>query len=713
MLLLMNEGLVASVWAEVVDVSYVGLAFALCLFLVATFLSSARLWAISRDINSPITIRESVVAMTASTLVGTLFLNSIGQIAMRSTLLARWGTPVSNSLVMSGYERAIALVISVTLALVGASYLFGGVTFDLQTGGSYVVKITVLAVAATALGGYLGWGRLMRDWRISQSLLTSLVRRGTRTVLLTISIQLCTMFAYVILAGAINNVAEWSEIASAAFIVMFISSIPISFAGWGVRELSSVLALGTVGIPPDEAVAIAILIGVLSSGALVIGLVAGLLSGSSKRTIERSVTNTAGRADFSLVLAWFLPLATATAIFFQIHVPTSEQSFLNVNLADILVLSAGALFAVIAASRRTWPAWNELPALNHCIIALTVAFSLAFAISLQKIGWTTWTSTKYIGWYVILAYALTGALAPAMAGKYARTLLLMTFVGAGTAIAIYEIFLHSLRFVGYYTTTWRSEGLASNPNAFAFQLLMVACVALATIRSTWITTLIVTMLIGAIWLTGSRAGMGTVLILLAATACIITRRRRLAAYLALFCLSLMAAPTIIDLASPSSTSLASQLSANRPHTNIEASNAERLETIRLSWQIFLDHPIFGSGLGYFAETRRIATGIEQVVHSTPLWLLAEFGIIGTLVFLVSFLYITVRNVYLAVRGDAIASLVVLVLICFSSMSLVHELFYQRTLWFILGALLISPHVLSRVASSGNTLGSHSTRVSSG
>ena len=49
--------------------------------------------------------------------------------------------------------------------------------------------------------------------------------------------------------------------------------------------------------------------------------------------------------DYAAALDWLLPLAVATAVFFQIHVPTAGGK-LNVNLADPVVLVAAALFVL-------------------------------------------------------------------------------------------------------------------------------------------------------------------------------------------------------------------------------------------------------------------------------------------------------------------------------------------------------------------------------
>src|SRR5206468_8595771 len=57
-----------------------------------------------------------------------------------------------------------------------------------------------------------------------------------------------------------------------------------------------------------------------------------------------------------------------------------------------------------------------------------------------------------------------------------------------------------------------------------------------------------------------------------------------------------------------------------------SSNVERMISLRIGLNMFLDHPIFGGGLGLFATTYLRQFGKIFVIHSTPLWLLAEMGI---------------------------------------------------------------------------------------
>ena len=66
----------------------------------------------------------------------------------------------------------------------------------------------------------------------------------------------------------------------------------------------------------------------------------------------------------------------------------------------------------------------------------------------------------------------------------------------------------------------------------------------------------------------------------------------------------------------------------------DASTQERILTLREGWKLFKSHPLFGAGLGAFRNEMFVSstTGIPLLIHSTALWLLAELGLFGFLIF---------------------------------------------------------------------------------
>ena len=113
-----------------------------------------------------------------------------------------------------------------------------------------------------------------------------------------------------------------------------------------------------------------------------------------------------------------------------------------------------------------------------------------------------------------------------------------------------------------------------------------------------------------------------------------------------------------------------------------SSDMERFTSIAGGLQLFLLHPLFGNGLGAYASDK-ITHGQFVVIHSTPIWLLAEMGLFGFLAFAVPAVRIF-RNEWTSSSRDGVGQMLLLMLVTFGIMSLVHELLYQRALWLLLG-----------------------------
>jgi O-antigen ligase len=77
----------------------------------------------------------------------------------------------------------------------------------------------------------------------------------------------------------------------------------------------------------------------------------------------------------------------------------------------------------------------------------------------------------------------------------------------------------------------------------------------------------------------------------------------------------------------------------------EASILNRVESYKLSWQMFQERPVFGWGLGSFNGFKNIKwTTIQKYPHNILLELLAETGVVGCLLFL--FLcYLIIKKIF--------------------------------------------------------------------
>src|SRR3569832_2173231 len=118
-----------------------------------------------------------------------------------------------------------------------------------------------------------------------------------------------------------------------------------------------------------------------------------------------------------------------------------------------------------------------------------------------------------------------------------------------------------------------------------------------------------------------------------------------------------------------------------------SSTSERLTSLIGGWKLFAEHPIFGAGLGAFRnEGIMTIQGVPLVIHSTPMWLLAELGLVGFLVLAGVGGYVFLSE-WRRASTDTVSALIILCLVGFAIMSLPADMMYQRSFWLIIGAAL--------------------------
>jgi hypothetical protein len=650
---------------------------AVCGLMVGVLLAAARVKLVADDLGYELKWRDALSALGLSQLGGAAFFHLAGQLIARSAYLSRRGIPVGASVLMVGYERLLALGISLLLAAFGAWHLFGKIAVDLDNGGVPLAKLVAGLLLAVAGGAWLGWGRLAAS-HIRQRLGRGVAWRIARVGLVSLGIQLATASAYVMIASALAPEVAMLDLIAASFVVMLAAAVPISLAGWGVREFSAMLALGAVGVSADAAFLTAVLIG---GGALIAVAPLAMLGLTGKTVAPPPKPRDQTPVDFNSLASIITSLIVATAVFFQLYVPTTSGQ-LNVNLADPFAMLGGVLFLVLFVLRADdLPQWR-LPYFNTHILAAVAIITIALVIGAVRHGWTDWALfNKFGGWFVLLGYAASGALIVKAMGERGLRMVLMTFVATGLAIAVLELILLTARGAGVEISLqllWQDpQGFSHNRNAFAFQMLMVISCIIALSLPRTLTVLLLAVALTTVWATASRAGFGAlvVVLVLALSVRAISPKTLFTA----FCASFVLVMVVVVLAEAKFARLVA----------MAPSGSDRWESIFGGLQLFRAHPFLGSGLGSFIYDEIKAGRPPLVIHSTPIWILAEMGLVGLLVFTAPIVRIFWRE-FRHARSDISRYLLIMMIGGFGTMSLVHEMLYQRTFWLLLGIAMVTP-----------------------
>lgn len=646
--------------------------------------AAARFSFISAQVGGACQFRSAVAIVSASNIAGALFFQIAGQLAARGALMAQSGNgSFANAVVITAYERLSAALVSAIGAVVGAYIVFGRLYFDWGNGAQFV-KLAVVGGAALVTGLFLSGA--------ARSILPRLSRKTAKlwggAFVFSASVQLPVMVAYMLAAHSLAPNIPALSLFGATLVVMFAASIPISFAGWGVRELSAVVALGAIGLDPAQAVLTAVIVGL---GSMLAAGICAAITLPATMADRPSFAVAIERTDYAAWLALAVPVAVAIAVPFQVYLPISG-SIVNANLADPLALIGAALFVLRQVSARRFPVWRH-KFLGVAVAVMTGIIVLSLLIGFAHFGVTTWAlMNRFVGWFLLLAYVATGALVVSVHGERGIFYVAGGFVGAVAAIGGAELLLVA---AGYFVSLPADiieltsiKGFAQNRNAFAFQLVAALCLTLVLFDRRTTALVIASVIIGVITLTFSRSGIATAAVVMCAAALLNPTYRRWLPVVGAIAVALAIA--IYTVAGPYSVT-------NRLTSWAAGSYAERMETLKGGLRLFLENPLFGAGLGAYRNLGNPAwNGEPLVIHSAYVWLLAETGLAGFLAFVVPAVAVLWSEIREA-KISRIAAAAALCIVAMAMMNIPADMLYQRAFWLLMGAFMIA----SRASRSGN------------
>jgi glycosyltransferase 2 family protein len=222
------------------------------------------------------------------TLIGQFFNqvlpSAVGGDAVRAWLASREGVPIGRAVTGILCDRvaalvALMLIISCTFFVLPALVPNRFPAIDLLR---IFALIGLSGLAALFIFGTL-ISRLLMRYRMTASI--GKLVRDLRKVLyspgmsigimaLAGVVQILLVMAIYLCAKGMNIYLEFNSALVVIPTIMLVSMIPISFAGWGVREGAMILGLGFLGISEPDALAVSVAFGLLQ---LIVGLPGGAL----------------------------------------------------------------------------------------------------------------------------------------------------------------------------------------------------------------------------------------------------------------------------------------------------------------------------------------------------------------------------------------------------------------------------------------------------
>jgi uncharacterized membrane protein YbhN (UPF0104 family) len=689
----------------------------LLLLLANVFVVSVRFWRVLAHYGFRLSLKAVIQANISGLAAGLVVIPLFGQVVGRQALLQKFGFRPVVMASLTAYERVIVTLISAFFCFYGASYIVGeGLVYDFFI-ALPIFQMLVIIFAGISLSLWIGRSSFEAQL-LAQSRSWVVFFRVVELVGITIISQALLLCTFVLAFKVIAPDVEMTKLLAAAAIISFSASLPISIGGWGIRELTAVFILGELGIAPSNAIAASVMVGLLATFAIIIltpfafkkppeVMLNNLDSTNNWNSSQFKILDTS-KIDLEKLSAWILSMSIAILVFFQVHVdiPIWHGS-INLNLADPFAILALAAVSMLFISIKSTPVWR-IKQFNKILLAISALLIFSFLNGVMEIGVTPWAfAGRLMGWLVLLGYVAGGYLIVMYAGNHGLRRMSETMISVGAMIVLMGIIsrlLYTVDWLPAFFATVNFEGFAANRNAFSLQMLVCMVLLLSyslmrrraypmpmlmikkdvmftnarrSLRSLVFPILLGIIMLG-ILLSASRAGilvgigiLGIALIL------------RLADFRTIMLgLATTALMWGITQSVQSVQSVQSDFSS-------AASDDERMKSILIGWDMWLQSPLVGAGLGVFTETKSDQFEHVMVIHSTPVWILAEFGIIGFIVIAWAFFAILKESFRCKYKLPAYRGALLLIIV-FCVFSLAHEIFYQRIFWLVLGAFLACP-----------------------
>jgi uncharacterized membrane protein YbhN (UPF0104 family) len=267
---------------DIASLGWIGLAIAAALLQI--FVGALRWCEISAECGAPL---KPPTAMRFN-MIGTFFNqtlpSSIGGDAMRLWLVARGGGAGWRAATYSVFvDRAIGLIALAVVIVASLPWSYNLIRDP--DGRSALLLVDFAALAAGAgflLLGRLPWKRLQTWWGTQHFYACSLVanrvlfspQRGPKLAFYSLLVHVLTVVIAWCVVQSISAPVLFSQAFQLVPPVMLITMLPISIAGWGLREATMGLAFGYAGLVTSEGVNVSLLFGMVS---FIVGAIGGLV----------------------------------------------------------------------------------------------------------------------------------------------------------------------------------------------------------------------------------------------------------------------------------------------------------------------------------------------------------------------------------------------------------------------------------------------------
>jgi glycosyltransferase 2 family protein len=266
---------------NVASLGWIGLAIAVSFLQI--FVGVLRWCEVSAACGAPLTAKQAMRFNVIGAFFNQTLPSSIGGDAVRLWLVARAGAGWRAATYSIFVDRAIGLI---ALAIIIVASLPWSYTLIGDPNGRSALLLVDFAALAGGIGflilGRLHWPWLRRWWGTHHLHACAVIAnrvifsrdRGPKIAVLSVLVHVLAVVVAWCVVRSIAAPVAFGQVFQLIPPIMLITMLPISIAGWGVREATMGLAFGYAGLMTNEGINVSLLFGAVS---FIVGAFGGLV----------------------------------------------------------------------------------------------------------------------------------------------------------------------------------------------------------------------------------------------------------------------------------------------------------------------------------------------------------------------------------------------------------------------------------------------------
>jgi glycosyltransferase 2 family protein len=223
--------------------------------------------------------------------------STVGGDGARIWLFARQGAGWAKATYSVLVDRVVGLVVLALIVIACLPYTFTLIDDSMARAVLLVIGYGTLAGAALVVLAGLQFRQFFNRWMLTRHLSSALYivtamcksrRSATIVLACSVAIHLLTVAAAWCCVKAVAAPVSFAQVLFLIPPVILISSIPVSIAGWGVRESSTIMAFAYAGLSQSDGLIVSILFGAASFVVGVVGGIIWIVSGFGFRAFDKT-----------------------------------------------------------------------------------------------------------------------------------------------------------------------------------------------------------------------------------------------------------------------------------------------------------------------------------------------------------------------------------------------------------------------------------------